>query len=248
MTTEQAGSHADLSFFTLRELTTCGASLRSLGGTTSSLEETAAGATEHFYNRFINPVTGLRSIALARLFLTLPYRELESDLKELVCQRLDEKDPRPDMQCLTLMASSGDEPAWNSRFKSEHHRVLPLPGGEFVDRYPMLRRLVELFDIPMGESAGRDSQPVDPGIQGFKVFHVPEARDSPHIPAQKDFVIPYAIHSVLGFGSPLPTGNLFAVLLFSRDPIPKATAELFKPLALSLKVALLKSHQGPVFG
>lgn len=248
MAAEQAGSHANLSFFTLRELTTCGAALRSLGGATSSLEKTAAGATEYFYNRFINRTTGLRSIALARFFLTLPYRELESGLKEQVCLQLDEKNPWPDMQCLTLMASSGDEPAWNSRFRSKHHRVLPLPGGEFVGRYPMLRRLVELFDIPMGESAVRDSQPVDPGIQGFKIFHVPEARDNPHIPAQKNFVIPYAIHSVLGFGSPLPTGNLFAVLLFSRDHIPEATAELFKPLALSLKVALLKSHQGPVFG
>jgi hypothetical protein len=247
MATGRPEERADLSFFTLRELTTCGAALRGLGGARLSLEEVATGATEHLYNRFLNQVSGTRSIALARFFLAMPYKELDLELKALVRKKLQRKKPSPEMQCLSLLASTGDEAEWNSRFNSVHHRVLPLPDGAFLERYPMLRRLVELFEIPMGETAGDLKSPVDPAGQGFKVFHVPEALGSPYIPDQDNFVVPYGIQSVLGFGSRLPTGKMFAVLLFSRDRIPTATAELFKPLALSLKIALLKSH-GPIFG
>ena len=82
----------------------------------------------------------------------------------------------------------------------------------------------------------------------YNVFYVPEARGSPHIPAQTDFVVPVGIRSVLGFGGLLPPGDLFAVILFSKVPIPRQTSELFKPLALSAKVAVLPFATGPIFG
>jgi hypothetical protein len=81
----------------------------------------------------------------------------------------------------------------------------------------------------------------------FNVFYVEEALDSPFIPAQQQFVVPYKIRSVLGFGGILPTGDLFAVILFSHATIPPKTAELFKPLALSVKLALLSFANGRVF-
>ena len=45
----------------------------------------------------------------------------------------------------------------------------------------------------------------------------------------------------------LPGRDLFAVILFSRVPIPRSTAELFRPLALCVKIALLPFVNGPVF-
>ena len=66
-----------------------------------------------------------------------------------------------------------------------------------------------------------------------------DALDSPYIPAQQAFVIPYGIRSVVGFGGVLPPGELFATILFSRVAIPRESAELFKTLALNVKVALL---------
>ncbi len=81
----------------------------------------------------------------------------------------------------------------------------------------------------------------------FNVFYVPQALGSPHIPAQHDFVVPYGVESVLGFGGMLPTGDLFAVVLFSRVPVPADTAELFASLALSVKVAVLPFAHGPAF-
>lgn len=47
----------------------------------------------------------------------------------------------------------------------------------------------------------------------YGVFHVAEARESAYVPAQADFVVPYGIRSVVGFGGPLATGDLFAVIL-----------------------------------
>ena len=77
----------------------------------------------------------------------------------------------------------------------------------------------------------------------FKVFYVPEAHGSSCVPAQDTFVIPFGIRSVVGFGAMLPTGNLFAVILFSRTPISRDTAEMFGSLALSAKVAVLPFEQ-----
>ena len=73
----------------------------------------------------------------------------------------------------------------------------------------------------------------------FNVFHVPEALGSPYIPAQKEFVIPYGIKSVLGFGGLLPSGDIFTTILFLKIPISREFAELFTTLSLNVKIALL---------
>ena len=69
------------------------------------------------------------------------------------------------------------------------------------------------------------------------VFHVPQAKDSPYVPAQ-DFVRSSGIKSVLGFGDLLHSGDLFAVIMFSKIVIPRATAEFFNTLALITKLAV----------
>jgi len=80
---------------------------------------------------------------------------------------------------------------------------------------------------------------VDLEQRSYNVFHVEEAQGSPFVPAQVEFVIPHSIRSVVGFGGMLPTGNLFAVILFTTIPIARQTADLFRPLALSVKLAVL---------
>lgn len=58
------------------------------------------------------------------------------------------------------------------------------------------------------------------------------------IPAQ-DFVQRYEVESVLGCGGQLPDGELYAVIAFARVTISRESAEIFKPLALAAKLALL---------
>jgi DNA-binding NtrC family response regulator len=76
-----------------------------------------------------------------------------------------------------------------------------------------------------------------------EIWHLPAALGSPLVPAQKDFVVPYRIQTVLGFGGPLPSGDIFAMILFTKVVLSHDTAELFKPLSLSLKLAVLEHAQ-----
>ena len=75
--------------------------------------------------------------------------------------------------------------------------------------------------------------------QTFNVFHVEEAVGSSYIPVQEDFVVARGIQSVLGFGGLLPTEHLFAVIVFSKARISRETANLFRAVALGVRMAVL---------
>jgi hypothetical protein len=79
------------------------------------------------------------------------------------------------------------------------------------------------------------------------VFHVEEALGSPHIPAQSAFVEKYNVRSVLGFGGSLRTGDLYAVIMFSRAHVPAVSAERFRTLALDVKAALYMFDESATF-
>jgi hypothetical protein len=103
--------------------------------------------------------------------------------------------------------------------------------------------IVNLFR-QLGISVGRFINPdpeylLDMSQTSFNVFHVPEALGSPVIPGQLNFVIPYGISSVLGFGGVLPSGEMFAVNMFFKVAVTHETAQLFKFLSLNAKIALL---------
>src|SRR5205807_2093968 len=70
------------------------------------------------------------------------------------------------------------------------------------------------------------------------VFHVGEALNSPYVPEQDEFVRPFGIQSVLGFGGLLGPGDLYAVIAFSTAPIPRSTAVLFRAISHSARLAL----------
>ena len=114
-----------------------------------------------------------------------------------------------------------------------------------IERSPMISQLVRQFGLEPATVIGADSSLlVDLEQKSYNVFHVPVARESPYVPAQAEFVVPYGIRSVIGFGGMLPSGNLFAVILFTRVPIPQEIADLFRPLALSVKLAILPFESG----
>jgi len=60
-------------------------------------------------------------------------------------------------------------------------------------------------------------------------------------------VTPYGIASVLGFGGMLSNGDIFVAIVFSRVSIPCATAEMFRTIALNLKLSLMDLLDKPVF-
>jgi hypothetical protein len=143
------------------------------------------------------------------------------------------------MRCLVLLATAGDEPAWNARQSSRGHQAIPLPSAERVRAAPMIMRLIEAMGVDIeslvsaAEPHGRAAE-----VRTYDVFHVERALGSPFIPAQRDFVEPYGIASVVGFGGLLRSGELFAVILFSRHAIPARSAARFRTIALDVRSSL----------
>lgn len=237
-----------LTHFTMGDMAECGMALRKFGTLSNSMEETAAKIVDYLYNNFIDPETGEKDFALVRLFKTHNYHELSPELRGFSDSILQIKEMSDTMQCLTLLASTGDEPEWNSRHSSGGHKAIPLPSTELVRQFPMISNLVKQFGLDLQSVVNADPSCLqDLEEKTYNVFLVSQAKGSAYIPAQDDFVIPYKIQSVLGCGGMLPSGNLFAVIMFSRLMIPRVIAELFKPLTLSMKVSLLKHDLRTIF-
>ena len=228
----------DLQSFTFSRMIELGSALRRLGEGADSMEEAATRIVHYLYDHLVSEPTGQKACVLVRLFKTHEFRELDEGLREFAQAILGGAPAFPTMKCLTLLGTAGERPEWSSRAGSRGHKAIPLPSEKAVGSSPMIARLLG----QLGLSASLLLKP-DPALlldmeqTTFNVFHVPEAEGNPYVPAQKQFVIPYGVKSVLGFGGLLPSADLFAVILFSRVHIPRETAELFKTLALSTKLA-----------
>lgn len=229
----------DLATFTLRDVTELGALLRRAGVGARSMEEAAGRVVRILHESLVDPTTGVRDCALVRFFKTHRYGGLDEALRDFARQALDEdSEPRPETTCLTLLATAGVRPEWNSREASEAHRAIPLVSKELVSQTPMISNLLSQLGVEVEALLSPDLL-VERGPSSFNVFYVPDAKGSAYIPAQDDFVRPQGIESVLGFGGMLPGGDIFVVILFSVVPIPRQTAELFRTLALNVKMAVL---------
>jgi len=229
----------DISNFSLSDMTHCGAALRKAGADASSMEE-AAGRIVALLHDELRAQSGKRDCALVRTFITLPYRQLPDEQQAFAARILPEIVNQPELKCLTLLATAGEEPAWNDRRSSVGHQALPLPSEASIARSPMISQLIRQLGVEIGTLLSPSSEMMLDNTQHtFNVFHVVDAVGSPHIPAQQQFVIPYGVQSVVGFGGLLPPGELFATILFTRARVPREVAERFKTLALNVKVALL---------
>src|SRR5437660_979700 len=99
----------DLSRFSLSDMTRCGASLRRLGADASSMEEVARRVCSELYEQLGASADGGRACALVRTFITLPYARLDADQQKFAERLLPDIAEHPNMKCLTLLATSGDE-------------------------------------------------------------------------------------------------------------------------------------------
>lgn len=239
MNTENPGMLFDLSRFGLADMTRCGIDLRKTGAGCDSMEETADRVVRYLYERLRNPDLDQSACALVRMFVTLPFEELETSQQAFAGKILGGPPESTSMKCLALLATAGDQPDWNSRFTSRGHQALPLPSAEAVSRSPMIAQLIRQLGVEISALLSETGLVIDSAQHTFNVFYVGDANGSAFIPAQQEFVIPYGIRSVLGFGGLLPSGELFATILFSKTYIPREVADLFKTLALNVKVALL---------
>ncbi|MEG3960532.1 SpoIIE family protein phosphatase, partial [Microcoleus sp. herbarium2] len=238
----------DLTRFTLRDMVECGLALRQFGLGAESMEEASNRIVRYLYENFCTKPTGEKSCALVRLFKTHPYEELEVELAEYARSMLDHYPPLPAMKCMTLLATVGEQTEWNSRHTSVGHMAIPLASEFVVAQIPMISQLIRQLGLDIKTVINPDPDLlVEIEQRKYNVFYVPEAIGNPYIPAQDSFVIPFGIKSVLGFGGLLPSGNLFAIIMFLKVQIPHSTAQMFSTLALNVKTALLPFDRGSVF-
>jgi len=230
----------DITHFTLADMTRCGAELREMSPDATSSEEAAGAIVRYLYENLCGP--GGRACALVRLYETHAFSDLPTELRDFGRHLMPEESIDQNTKCLTLLGTAGDKPDWNDRHASKHHRAVPLPSAEAAGRFPMIVQLVRQFGVPLASLLEARAETVHELDQKtYNVFYVPESHiRGSYIPAQQDFVIPYNIKSALGFGGILPSGNLFAVMMFSRVPIPMETARMFRAIAINVKMNVLR--------
>lgn len=239
MNTRQSATY-DVTNFTIREMTECGKALRKMGVGAGSMEEAANRIVRHLHDNLIDGRTGMRSCSLVRFFKTHPYERLDDELQGFARNMCGDIPTFPAMKCLVLLATAGEMPEWNSRKNSTGHKAIPLPSEETVHQIPMIRNLIKQLGISVKSVIKPDPEIIlDMEQKTYNVFLIPEALDSPHIPAQREFVIPRGIKSVLGFGGVFPSGEMFAIIMFLKVPASNELAGLFRTLALNVKIAVL---------
>ena len=224
----------------ISDMAKCASELRTLGAGSSSPQDVAQRIASYLYRQFGNDQTGQQDCVLVRCFLTRPYGELDPKSQDCARRALACGPGSLDMKCLTLFGTAGAQPEWNDRNRSRRYRSIPLADKQVVSQFPMVLQLLQQLGVDFTSKPQHESaRPIDWTERTLDVFHVAEAKGSPFVPAQEKFVIPFGIESVLGFGGVFPSTAFFTVILFSKQKITRETAELFKPLAMSVRSALL---------
>ena len=73
----------------------------------------------------------------------------------------------------------------------------------------------------------------------YNVFHVGDAVGSDFIIDRESFVAPMGIKSTVRFGGMLPSGSLFAVIMFCAIHVDAVIASMSRTISLSAQLALL---------
>ena len=238
----------DLTAIGEADIKACGEALKAQVSGARNMEAAANRIVDHLYDNLRDGPSGGNACVLARFYKVHPYGGLQADQQVFARGVLGGEPDSPDLKCLTLLATRGAEADWNQRRKSNGHQAVPMPSEQAVAGVPMVAQLISRLGLEVSEVLKPDpSIFLELSERTCDVFHVEEAKGSPYIPAQDDFVIPHGVRSVVGFGGVFPDGGMFAVILFSKVAISRAQADLFRALALDVKSAVAPLSAGPVF-
>lgn len=229
--------------FDLADTLRCSNALRRRLRDARSIEAAASATCAFLYDELVDGF-GNRACALVRCYKVHDYALLPHDLQVNARAQLPAgESPSAQLRCLTLMGTVGDESEWNDRRRSRGHQVIALPTETVIERAPMIAHLFRSLGVEL-RAAIRPAPEIVRDLAGrsYGVFHVADARESPYIPAQ-DFVERYDIRTVLGFGGSLLSGDLFAIILFTRVHVPEDSADRFRALALDMKAHLSRQTQ-----
>ena len=209
----------------LKDLTACAATLHELAQGAGSMEEVADRLVDYLYQHLWNQESGGNACALVRFYKTHAYGDLPVELQQFARNLMPDEEISNATKCLTLLATRGEKAEWCSRHESQGHKAIPLPSKEVVDSIPMIRSLIRQFGLDVSTIIQPDPRLIlDLHEKQYNVFYVPEALGSEFVPAQDDFVKPHGVKSALGFGGLLPSGDMFAAILFVKTPVSEETS------------------------
>jgi hypothetical protein len=238
----------NLSRFRFSDMMDLRARLRSIFDDDPATIAAAGERVVQFLYRELVDADGKPAAALVRLFKTHPYDKLDELRKNFVRRMVPDADQMQSLRCLVLVATAGDLDEWNSPLNSRGHMAIALTSEKMVEEAPMISQLIKQMGVKVSTVLRPDpALLLDMRDTSHNVFHVPKALGSPFIVAQNEFVIPYQIESVIGFGGMVASGDLFATILFSKVPISAEIADLFKVVGLNMKLALLPMARKPIF-
>lgn len=190
------------------------------------------------------------SIVLARFFATVAFGKLPEPNKVFVSNlaqsaRISEL-INDDTLVLSLLGSRGSDPEWNDRRKSQGHVGIPLASSDFIDRIPMMSRLLKQLGAGIDWIDSNDTELVARTFENLSgVFHVQEAEtevdnQGRKIIAAQDFVESEGIKTVFGIGGAyMGTSLFFTTIIFLREVLEKEDASRFMFQANKFKAATL---------
>ncbi|MCK5100354.1 MAG: hypothetical protein KAR45_19755 [Desulfobacteraceae bacterium] len=219
----------------------------------STIEQAAQGYMDLLYNSLSE------SIVLCRFFLTIRFNDLPRENKKFVKNLAESKDVsgmiNNDTLILSLLGSRGENSHWNQRQNSQGHVGIPLVSSKFIDKIPMMSRLLKELGVGIDWIDNKDTEIVirSTGSMGG-VFYVGDARittDSRNrlIISEQDFVEDYDIKSVFGIGGGyLGAPIFFTTIIFLRDYILREQANKFMLQSNKFKTATINLiEQGKIF-
>ncbi|CAN5909416.1 hypothetical protein BH11MYX2_BH11MYX2_10150 [soil metagenome] len=187
------------------------------------------------------------TVALARMFLVLPFAELPQ-VEQLAARELVVKLGRaPAIDAatpvLTLLATSGERPAWNRREQSAGHRAIPLVDTSLVDGAPMIAALLSALRVDLEHLRADASTHLRSLAGGLNSrFYVPDARSTVdargrRVIAATDFVEQYTIRTVFGMGGAYLGGGLVVAIVFTKELLPELHVDRFPSFIGTFKIA-----------
>ena len=198
------------------------------------------------------------SVAIARVFVTVPYGDLPAANKafvdNLVAGANAQDALKPTTPVLSLVGTHGSEADWCDRRKSQGHVGIPLISADFVGAIPMIARLLRELGVPMDWADSHDSgvlvETIGHSAGLFFVENAATAKDQQdrNIIAAQDFVSAQGIKSVFGTGRAYDGGRLAVIVVFCRDEFSRDIAEHFLDLANQFHSGtLVLAEAGTVF-
>ncbi len=191
------------------------------------------------------------SIALARIFVTVPMNLLPSSNRRAVQALAETKgiaaDLTPDTWVISLAGSAGDLPDWNDRTRSAAHVGIPMTSSSFIDEIPMMSRLLASLGGDLSWIDAADSAYVVSHLGTIaNIFYVRDARTETDVRRRRvisasDFVTRHRVATVFGIGGAFASGQLLMLLVFCHEYVPLSVGEEMRAPFLRLKAATART-------